>query len=87
VTGLLLARERPHRRRRQNVIAQHLPGASGAHEIAVIDAVGAKRHRRHQGHHLRARIRRAWPLAEIDGLIDQRRPASARNSRLSRGCS
>jgi hypothetical protein len=63
--------ERPERRWRRNCVAEDLTGSAGAQQIAVVDAVRAQRHRRDQRHHLRARIRRARPVAEVDCLINE----------------
>jgi len=64
--------ECPERRRRSDLVAEHLAGPARAQHVAVVDGIGAQRHRRHQRHHLRARVGRARSLTEVDGLIDQR---------------
>jgi hypothetical protein len=51
-------------------VAEHLAGAPRAQQVAVIDAIRTQRDRRNERHHLRARVRRAGPVAEPDGLID-----------------
>ena len=66
------AQERAQRRRRDDVVAEHLPGPAGSKQIAVIDAVRAQRHRRDQGHHLGARIGRPRAVTEIDAVLDER---------------
>jgi hypothetical protein len=76
------AQKRPQRRRRHDPVAQDRSGAPRAQQVAVVDAVRAQGHRRDQCHHLRAGIRRARALTEIDALIDQRLDAQA----LSQAC-
>ena len=64
--------KRPQCRRRRHPVTQHRRGLPRAQHVTVIDAVRPQRHRRHQRHHLAARVRRPRPITEIDHLIDQR---------------
>ncbi len=53
-------------------MAKDLPGAPGAQHVAVIDAVRAQGHRRHQRHHLRPRVGRSPTVAQTDRVVDER---------------
>jgi hypothetical protein len=75
------AQERPERRRRCDRVTEDLAGPACAQDVAVVDAVRAQGHRRHQGHNLRARARRARPVTKINSPVDQRLDSQARRER------
>jgi hypothetical protein len=75
------AQERPQRRGRHHAVPEHAAGATRTQDIAVVDAVRAERHRRHQGHHLRALVTRAGTVAEIDAPVDKRLDPQSRGER------
>ena len=66
------AQKRPQRRRGRDPMPKHHSGLARAQHVAVIDAIRSERHRAEQRHHLAARVRRARPITEINGLVDQR---------------
>ncbi|WP_230317224.1 hypothetical protein [Conexibacter sp. W3-3-2] len=63
--------ERAERRRGKHAVADQFGGAPRAQQVAVVDAVGAERHRRDQRHRLRALQAGAGTITEIDGLVDE----------------
>jgi len=64
--------ERPERRRRRDRVPEDLTTSPRAQQVAVIDAVRAECHRRDERHDLRARVRRARPVTEVDAAVNQR---------------
>jgi pimeloyl-ACP methyl ester carboxylesterase len=66
------AQERAQRRGRHHAMPDDVGGAARPQHVAVVDAIGAQRHRRHQRHHLGALVARAGPIAQIDGIVDDR---------------
>ncbi|MDP9346199.1 MAG: hypothetical protein M3P44_10820, partial [Actinomycetota bacterium] len=66
------AQKRAQRRRRRDPVTEDLAGSPGAQDVAVVNAVRAERHRRDERHDLRTRVRRARPVAEADGPLDER---------------
>jgi hypothetical protein len=50
-------------------VAQHLAGGAAAQQVGVVDAVGTRQQRMHQGQQLAAGPVRASPLAQVDHLI------------------
>jgi len=50
-------------------VAEHLAGGATAQQVGVVDAVGTRQHRMHQGQQLAAGPVRASPLAQVDHLI------------------
>ena len=66
------AQERPQRRGRHHTVTTHQTRAARAQQVAVVDRVGAQKHRVHQRQHLPPRPRRRRPTGQIDRLVDQR---------------
>jgi hypothetical protein len=55
-------------RRCDDAVAEHGGGAPGAQDVAVVDQVGAERHRGDQRRHLGARVRRTRTLTQLPVL-------------------
>ncbi len=83
------AQERPQRRGRRHPAAQQPARAPRAQQVAVIDRVGAQRHRVDERHHLAPRVARAGPIgaqahAASDQPLDAQPPSERRGQRDSR---
>jgi hypothetical protein len=65
------AQERAERRRGHRLVAQNGLRLPGAQEVAVVDRVGARRHRVQKREHLATRPRGPRSLAQVDRLVDQ----------------
>ena len=70
----------PHRKLRRKVsrvdgafdrAAQGAGDAPGVQHIGVVNAVAASQRRRHQGHHLVARVHPARGIAQVEALLDE----------------
>jgi hypothetical protein len=75
------AQKRPERRRRRHALSEHVPGATGAQHVAVVDAVRAERHRRNQRHDLHAGVGCPRTVPEAHRLVNKRRDPQALGKR------
>ncbi len=65
------AQEGPQGGWRLDRAAQGAGGPAGAQRIGVVNAVAAGQRRRHQGHHLVARVRPTWRIAQVQAPVNQ----------------